>query len=196
MEHEAWNDSDVPRAILIFDIWNHLMTAAERDLSATAVAGIGDCYSATNQRVVDAFAPLKADAARSYAVPAIRGISSPQKKAAGFWPAAESTRRYSLEVHRQADEDIPSERVVDLRERVAVAVHGGQCPARPAADPCPCRLLMPSRPRHALEHAHVAERVRALDRSSCAARGACPSGCTSLASFGSELVRSSSTAAM
>jgi aspartate beta-hydroxylase len=36
IEHEAWNDSDTPRAILIFDIWNPLLTAAERDLIQTA----------------------------------------------------------------------------------------------------------------------------------------------------------------
>jgi aspartate beta-hydroxylase len=32
IEHEAWNDSDEPRAILIFDIWNPELTALERDL--------------------------------------------------------------------------------------------------------------------------------------------------------------------
>lgn len=36
IEHEAWNSSDTPRAILIFDIWNPLLTAAERDLIQTA----------------------------------------------------------------------------------------------------------------------------------------------------------------
>jgi len=36
IEHEAWNDSDTPRAILIFDIWNPLLTAAERDMIQTA----------------------------------------------------------------------------------------------------------------------------------------------------------------
>jgi aspartate beta-hydroxylase len=36
IQHEAWNDSDTPRAILIFDIWNPLLTAAERDLIQTA----------------------------------------------------------------------------------------------------------------------------------------------------------------
>src|SRR6266513_3125799 len=36
IEHEAWNSSDTPRAILIFDIWNPLLTAAERDLVQTA----------------------------------------------------------------------------------------------------------------------------------------------------------------
>ena len=31
IEHEAWNDSDEPRLILIFDIWNPCLDAAERD---------------------------------------------------------------------------------------------------------------------------------------------------------------------
>jgi aspartyl/asparaginyl beta-hydroxylase (cupin superfamily) len=30
IEHEAWNDSDQSRAILILDIWNPLLTEAER----------------------------------------------------------------------------------------------------------------------------------------------------------------------
>ena len=37
IEHEAWNDSNVPRAILIFDIWNPLLTQAEREMIQTAV---------------------------------------------------------------------------------------------------------------------------------------------------------------
>jgi aspartate beta-hydroxylase len=32
IEHEAWNDADETRVILIFDIWNPLLTAAEREL--------------------------------------------------------------------------------------------------------------------------------------------------------------------
>lgn len=32
IEHEAWNDADETRVILIFDIWNPLITAAEREL--------------------------------------------------------------------------------------------------------------------------------------------------------------------
>jgi len=32
IEHEAWNDSDAARAILIFDVWNPELTAIERDL--------------------------------------------------------------------------------------------------------------------------------------------------------------------
>jgi aspartyl/asparaginyl beta-hydroxylase (cupin superfamily) len=31
IEHEAWNDSDQPRAILIIDAWNPLLTEAERE---------------------------------------------------------------------------------------------------------------------------------------------------------------------
>ncbi|TLZ35641.1 MAG: hypothetical protein E6K24_09205 [Gammaproteobacteria bacterium] len=36
IQHEAWNNSDTPRAVLIFDIWNPLLSAAERDLIQTA----------------------------------------------------------------------------------------------------------------------------------------------------------------
>jgi aspartyl/asparaginyl beta-hydroxylase (cupin superfamily) len=32
IEHEAWNDSDETRVILIFDIWNPLLSEAEREL--------------------------------------------------------------------------------------------------------------------------------------------------------------------
>ncbi len=32
IEHEAWNDSDLARAILIFDVWNPHLTSLERDL--------------------------------------------------------------------------------------------------------------------------------------------------------------------
>lgn len=32
IEHEAWNDSDSLRAVLIFDVWNPFLTAAEREL--------------------------------------------------------------------------------------------------------------------------------------------------------------------
>jgi aspartyl/asparaginyl beta-hydroxylase (cupin superfamily) len=37
IEHEAWNDSGEPRAILIFDIWNPLLSEAER--AAVRVVG-------------------------------------------------------------------------------------------------------------------------------------------------------------
>ena len=46
IEHEAWNDSDVPRAILIFDIWHPELTALERDLLRETTAALGDYYGA------------------------------------------------------------------------------------------------------------------------------------------------------
>jgi aspartyl/asparaginyl beta-hydroxylase (cupin superfamily) len=49
IEHEAWNDSDTPRAILIFDIWNPLLTAAERDMIKTATEVYGKYYSSTTE---------------------------------------------------------------------------------------------------------------------------------------------------
>jgi len=44
IEHEAWNDSDVPRAILIFDIWNPYLSEAERALVRTLGKGLKDFY--------------------------------------------------------------------------------------------------------------------------------------------------------
>ena len=37
IEHEAWNDSDLPRVILIFDIWHPLLELAEREYLAAAL---------------------------------------------------------------------------------------------------------------------------------------------------------------
>ena len=46
IEHEAWNDSAAPRAILIFDIWNPQLTALERDLVREATLALKE-YSET-----------------------------------------------------------------------------------------------------------------------------------------------------
>ena len=46
IEHEAWNDSEEDRVILIFDIWNPLLTAAEQELMTVATAAIADFYGA------------------------------------------------------------------------------------------------------------------------------------------------------
>ena len=35
IEHEAWNDSDELRAVLILDVWNPHITEAERELLQT-----------------------------------------------------------------------------------------------------------------------------------------------------------------
>jgi aspartyl/asparaginyl beta-hydroxylase (cupin superfamily)/Tfp pilus assembly protein PilF len=46
IEHEAWNESDQPRVVMIFDIWNPLLSAAERDLMSVATAGIAEYFDA------------------------------------------------------------------------------------------------------------------------------------------------------
>jgi aspartyl/asparaginyl beta-hydroxylase (cupin superfamily) len=38
IEHEAWNDADQPRTIMIFDIWNPFLSEAERALIAAMMA--------------------------------------------------------------------------------------------------------------------------------------------------------------
>jgi aspartate beta-hydroxylase len=52
MEHEAWNLSDVPRAILIFDIWNPFLTAAERDLVRAVTETVGTYYGTNTQEAL------------------------------------------------------------------------------------------------------------------------------------------------
>ena len=42
--HEAWNDSDDPRAVLIFDIWNPYVTPAEREMVSALTVGVSDFY--------------------------------------------------------------------------------------------------------------------------------------------------------
>jgi aspartyl/asparaginyl beta-hydroxylase (cupin superfamily) len=42
IEHEAWNDADAPRAILIFDVWNPQLTALERDLVREATVTLAE----------------------------------------------------------------------------------------------------------------------------------------------------------
>jgi len=46
IEHEAWNDSDETRIVLICDIWNPFLTAAERDLVRALTIGVGRYYGA------------------------------------------------------------------------------------------------------------------------------------------------------
>jgi aspartyl/asparaginyl beta-hydroxylase (cupin superfamily) len=46
IEHEAWNDSDAPRAILIFDVWHPELSAAERDLVRQATVALAAYYAA------------------------------------------------------------------------------------------------------------------------------------------------------
>jgi aspartate beta-hydroxylase len=44
MEHEALNDSDTPRAVLILDIWSPFLSVAERDLVRSLTEGVGEWY--------------------------------------------------------------------------------------------------------------------------------------------------------
>lgn len=44
MEHEAWNDSDQHRVILMIDIWNPYLTLAERELVGELLNGVRDYY--------------------------------------------------------------------------------------------------------------------------------------------------------
>jgi aspartyl/asparaginyl beta-hydroxylase (cupin superfamily) len=44
IEHEAWNDSDAPRAILIFDVWHPELTALERDLVRQSTVALAEYY--------------------------------------------------------------------------------------------------------------------------------------------------------
>jgi aspartyl/asparaginyl beta-hydroxylase (cupin superfamily) len=44
IEHEAWNDSDRQRVILIFDIWNPYLSEAERELVCEMQKSLGEFY--------------------------------------------------------------------------------------------------------------------------------------------------------
>jgi aspartyl/asparaginyl beta-hydroxylase (cupin superfamily) len=44
INHEAWNDSDLPRAVLIFDIWSPYLSEAERELARALTLRIGEYY--------------------------------------------------------------------------------------------------------------------------------------------------------
>jgi aspartyl/asparaginyl beta-hydroxylase (cupin superfamily) len=46
IEHEVMNSADSPRAILIFDIWNPFLSAAERELVRAATETVAGYYSA------------------------------------------------------------------------------------------------------------------------------------------------------
>ena len=49
IEHEAWNESDTPRAILIFDVWNPFLSPAERDLIRASTEVVATYYGAAGQ---------------------------------------------------------------------------------------------------------------------------------------------------
>jgi aspartate beta-hydroxylase len=49
IEHEAWNDSDAPRAILIFDVWNPFLTPAEQEMVKVATEIYSRHYQGTGE---------------------------------------------------------------------------------------------------------------------------------------------------
>ena len=49
IEHEAWNLSESPRAILIFDVWNPFLSAAERDMVKAATEVVVSYYNLPDQ---------------------------------------------------------------------------------------------------------------------------------------------------
>jgi aspartyl/asparaginyl beta-hydroxylase (cupin superfamily) len=44
IEHEAWNDSEEVRVIIIFDTWNPYVTASERELVTSLLGGLTEYY--------------------------------------------------------------------------------------------------------------------------------------------------------
>lgn len=44
IEHEAWNDSDQPRAVLILDTWNPALSGPEREMISALTEGVGAYY--------------------------------------------------------------------------------------------------------------------------------------------------------
>jgi aspartyl/asparaginyl beta-hydroxylase (cupin superfamily) len=45
IDHEAWNDSDQTRVIMLLDVWNPALTMAERELVTTLLNGMNEYYS-------------------------------------------------------------------------------------------------------------------------------------------------------
>jgi len=52
IEHEAWNDSNEPRAVLILDIWNPALSDAERAMVCETIVGVNEFYGFSQQRGV------------------------------------------------------------------------------------------------------------------------------------------------
>ena len=42
IEHEAWNDADQPRVIMILDLWNPYLSMAERELVSAMMVASND----------------------------------------------------------------------------------------------------------------------------------------------------------
>jgi aspartyl/asparaginyl beta-hydroxylase (cupin superfamily) len=49
LEHEAWNESDSARALLIFDVWHPELTLLERELVREAMLAVADHYESEDR---------------------------------------------------------------------------------------------------------------------------------------------------
>ena len=59
IEHEAWNDSDEHRVILMIDIWNPYLSLAERELIGELLNGVRDYYDGERVDTITGL-PIKA----------------------------------------------------------------------------------------------------------------------------------------
>ena len=48
IDHEAWNDGNEPRAVLIFDVWSPFLSEAERELIRALTARMSEFYGTTS----------------------------------------------------------------------------------------------------------------------------------------------------
>lgn len=46
IEHEAWNEADETRVIMIFDVWNPLLNESEKEMVRTLLCANHDWYEA------------------------------------------------------------------------------------------------------------------------------------------------------
>ena len=128
IEHEAWNRSDAPRAVLIFDIWNPFLSAAERDLVRAATEVFGTYYGSVQRRSVSLLRGLVLPLAvlgchrRAWRM---RKIPRHRCRQARLRPARRSARRTSVSLATTSWRGAPHAR------------RAGGRPRRPAADRLP-----------------------------------------------------------
>jgi aspartyl/asparaginyl beta-hydroxylase (cupin superfamily) len=53
IEHEAWNDSDQPRAILIFDVWSPFLSHSERAMVVQVMNALDRFHGVTRVSAFD-----------------------------------------------------------------------------------------------------------------------------------------------
>ena len=131
IEHEARNDSDKLRVVLIFDVWHPHLTPPERALITALGAGVnafggsdlGPCSSAAPRVRRPASAHGSTARSRRSAGPsAMRQKNGEPEGSPSSRVALGIVRSSDQNLRRDAQEQVAAKRVVDLRIRVAVAV--------------------------------------------------------------------------